>query len=350
MKTIKKLLILILFTGFIKAGTLNYKLHIKLHINSKHTLRIKIINAKTFRVDTVFYIENSNDFVLQGKYKHLKGSDIGYYQVVIREINNDKLSVGFVTLLQPNPVYVEVFPDSVSFKGSKIQEEYTKFYNPLRRMEKETGKLKSRKQKKKVYKKIASYILNYAKQNPEKIFVYPALGDYYYNYVDKEELKEICENGKKYFPEMFYVKRICREANGYSLAKQKAPDFTLPDTSGKQVSLSGFKGKYVLLNFWASWCVPCVKEIPKIKEVAKLYGDNLVIIGISADFYEANWKNALKIHKPAGIQLLSDRDTDIDYGVKYIPRNILISPEGYILEEEIPPTKLKKVIGKYISE
>ena len=64
-------------------------------------------------------------------------------------------------------------------------------------------------------------------------------------------------------------------------AGQDAPDFALTDVDGKPVSLSEFKGKVIILNFFATWCPPCRAEIPDFIELAKAYGDNLAIIGVS---------------------------------------------------------------------
>lgn len=69
-----------------------------------------------------------------------------------------------------------------------------------------------------------------------------------------------------------------------------APDFTLNDASGKPVTLSEFRGKVVLLNFWATWCAPCRVEIPWFTEFQKTYGDrDFVVLGVSLD--EDGWKS-----------------------------------------------------------
>ena len=64
---------------------------------------------------------------------------------------------------------------------------------------------------------------------------------------------------------------------------QEAPDFTLVDTEGKEVSLSDYKGKVIILNFWATWCGPCKMEIPSFIELQDKYEEDLVILGVSMD-------------------------------------------------------------------
>ncbi len=72
--------------------------------------------------------------------------------------------------------------------------------------------------------------------------------------------------------------------NGEADAQQKAPDFTLKDLSGNTVSLKDYRGKIVLLDFWATWCVPCRKSIPELVELRKKYkSKELVIFGLSVD-------------------------------------------------------------------
>jgi thiol-disulfide isomerase/thioredoxin len=67
-----------------------------------------------------------------------------------------------------------------------------------------------------------------------------------------------------------------------------APELVAQDVNGKQVPLSAYRGKVVLLNFWASWCPPCVEEMPSMDELQKVYGDDLVVLAVSAD---ESWKD-----------------------------------------------------------
>lgn len=112
----------------------------------------------------------------------------------------------------------------------------------------------------------------------------------------------------------------------------KAPDFTLKDTSGKEVALSSFKGKPVLLNFWATWCPYCRKERAHLNELHKEYKDKgLIILSVSTDQSTAKLKEFLKT-APAEFIVLSDSSGTAAslYNVGGLPTSYLISREGII--------------------
>lgn len=118
--------------------------------------------------------------------------------------------------------------------------------------------------------------------------------------------------------------------------EKPAPDFTLLDTNGKAVKLSQFKGYYVLLDFWASWCQPCLQQVPALKAFySRNKEKNLHVIGISLDENKSNWLSAIKKY---GLdwQHVSDLNGWKSiicplYGVEAIPKNVVIDPDGKII-------------------
>jgi peroxiredoxin len=116
-------------------------------------------------------------------------------------------------------------------------------------------------------------------------------------------------------------------------AKSAAPDFKLKDLAGKEVRLSDFKGKVVMVNFWATWCPPCVLEVPSFVKLRNLYhARGLEIIGISLDGGEteavAGFAKKLKINYPI---VMGTNDTVVAYGpMSGIPVTIIIDREGRI--------------------
>src|SRR5260370_36471439 len=115
--------------------------------------------------------------------------------------------------------------------------------------------------------------------------------------------------------------------------RKAAPDFALEDASGRQVRLSGYKGKVVLLNFWATWCGPCKVEIPWFIEFEKAYRDRgFAVLGVSVD--DGGWQ-VVKPYLAAQklnyrIALGNDRVSELYGGIDSLPTTVLVDREGRI--------------------
>ena len=134
---------------------------------------------------------------------------------------------------------------------------------------------------------------------------------------------------------------------------QVAPEFSLPDTAGVSVSLSDFRGKYVLLDFWASWCPPCRKENPNVVNAFQQYKDkNFTIVGISLDKDKAKWQKAIADDHLtwAHVSDLKYWDSEIPalYGVRGIPANVLLDPNGVIIAKNITGEDLQNTLKEVI--
>jgi peroxiredoxin len=135
---------------------------------------------------------------------------------------------------------------------------------------------------------------------------------------------------------------------------QPAPTFSLPDTAGNIVMLDELKGKYILIDFWASWCPPCRAANPKLIEVYEQFSEkNFTIVGISVDKDEVLWKKAIEDdHLPwINVSSLSGWDSISEiYGVKAIPQNFLLDTNGIIIDKNIEPEHLIAYLDQILVE
>jgi len=134
-----------------------------------------------------------------------------------------------------------------------------------------------------------------------------------------------------------------------------APNFSLKNDKGKTVSLAQFRGKYVLLDFWASWCVPCRKENPNLKlAYEKFSKGNFDILSVSLDRPAANekWLEAIKADGLNWTQLRCENEggneVELLYNVLSIPMNFLINPSGKIVALNLRGDDLQKKLAELI--
>jgi thiol-disulfide isomerase/thioredoxin len=118
-----------------------------------------------------------------------------------------------------------------------------------------------------------------------------------------------------------------------------SPVFNFENYMGGKTNLEDFKGKYVYIDVWATWCGPCIAEIPSLKLLEEKYQDkNIAFVSISIDKMKDSekWRNMVKAKNLGGVQVIADNDWNskfvLDYKITSIPRFILIDPSGKIIK------------------
>ena len=143
-------------------------------------------------------------------------------------------------------------------------------------------------------------------------------------------------------------------SSGASWIGKTVPELTMPDPNGNDISISSFRGKYLLIDFWASWCGPCRMENPNVvKAYNEFKGKNFTILGVSLDKDKDSWKKAISQDHLAWSQM-----SDLKYwnsqavetfGFQGIPFNVLVDPSGKVIGESLRgeelDLKLKEVLN-----
>ena len=187
-------------------------------------------------------------------------------------------------------------------------------------------------------KRAASRCLEYIRQHPDEdlsVFLAWRTGE------KQEEALELlgdkAKNGK--LAAMYqFLDKIIKEEQEKAKARENvsegkpAPDFTLKDLQGKDLTLSSLRGKYVVLDFWGSWCGWCIKGIPEMKKYYAKYKGKMEILGIDCRDTEEKWKAAVEKHELPWLHVYNAGNPDVSilYAIQGYPTKIVVDPEGKI--------------------
>ena len=176
------------------------------------------------------------------------------------------------------------------------------------------------------------------------------LGDLVKKYPDNAVLQGLKQN---YDQQVAQMANAQNQPTANSWIDKPAPELSLPDANGRMISLASFKGKYLLVDFWASWCGPCRLENPNVvKAHDEFKGKNFAILGVSLDREKDPWLQAIREDKldwthVSDLKYWNSKAVEV-FKFDGIPYNILIDPQGKVVAESLRgdqlENKLKEVL------
>ncbi len=212
-------------------------------------------------------------------------------------------------------------------------------------------------------KETEDYLLKYADTTASPAIALYIVGPLLRSQLEPERFETVMTSMSKRFSSHALVQKIVKEYFDYmqNLAKKKltdltgkpAPEIRLPDTEGRMVSLSAFRGKYVLVDFWASWCAPCRQENPNLVNAYNQFKDkNFTVLGVSLDRAKEPWLRAIKDDGLTWKQISDLKYWESAvvplYRIEGIPFNVLVDPQGIVVASNLRGTSLQSKLAELL--
>jgi peroxiredoxin len=236
------------------------------------------------------------------------------------------------------------------------------FQNEAKSLQNEYIKAKNSKKEEKAAQIEAEYMKLQA-QNSEKVKAkiremgVSLAALYAVNYLNQEDefpfLDSLAGRFEKELPQSRYSRQFVDQIKSVRAIAigQPAPDFSLPNPEGEMISLSSYRGKYVMIDFWAAWCRPCRMENPNVVKMYNKYKDQgFEVLGVSLDRNREDWLKAIEKDGLIWSQVIDNSEASQLYQINAIPATYLIDKEGKIIGKNLRgqalEEKLQEIFGR----
>ncbi|MBN1925603.1 MAG: AhpC/TSA family protein [Prolixibacteraceae bacterium] len=274
--------------------------------------------------------------------------------------------------LEPGRINITVYPDSFEtnvITGSKSQDIFQEYIDEMVRLTKAENELQQRYRQSQIsgdqeeleavqfefqtmMENSQLYARNFIKEYQESPV---AAYVYLMNFYDRAEAEELDSMLNMFEPinSSQFVEVLKDRADGLRASGigSVAPEIALANPEGNPVTLSQLRGKYVLIDFWASWCNPCIEELPLLKSIYADYSDKgFEIFGVSLDREKQAWLNAIERFGMDWVHVWdldgeTPGETANKYGVNGIPFTVLLDKEGKIIAKNLRGEQLREKIS-----
>ncbi|CAL1520090.1 TlpA disulfide reductase family protein [Chitinophaga sp. MM2321] len=306
----------------------------------------------------------------QFSFKVKNGKEPAVYALILQDVNYPMLFVS-----GNEPVHftttTATYPIASAVKGNEntlSMQAYQKAFDPLIKRaqvlnteasninpEDEPAKNAFRTKAEQFSKDIVKTGTGFIKEHPKSIASIWLMMNELRSRVEPEEFQRLFASLDKSVQESPYGESVTAyikslKANAVDIP---ADDFSQHNEKGEPVKLSSFRGKYVLVDFWASWCGPCRQENPNVVKAYNKFKDkNFTILGVSLDNDRDRWLRAVKQDGLAWTQV-SDlqgwgNEVAVQYGIQSIPANLLIDPDGKIIARNLRGAQLEEKLQELL--
>ena len=285
------------------------------------------------------------------------------YECVVTIINKDKQfacqtpmpiqkdKIITLTITGVNDYMKGIAPLNVSYSGSKYAEEFSDFWDQINKSFVELFKSNDNK----IYQKQVDIYKAYLKKNPQSGYAYATIiSEMNMIKDDNNPIIKYCEelsaqktdNEWLNYLSSYYKTRKLKQISGGTLV------FTAQNIKGDTITERNINGKLILVDFWASWCKPCIETMPKLEALYnKYHSKGLEIISISVDTNPNDWAKYMSKHSFKWLSLLGNgKELTQRYDFQYIPHILVVDSKGKVLQSGIEADKLDAFIESYLKE